>query len=242
VKGEFTVASAQRATRRVNIAPFFNVGRPGSYRVVAIVKFPELGSEQGSPPAQFSVVTGRKLWEQAFGLGGVGEEGHRRYSLIQSTLKDRLMLYARVEDTDAHLVLRTVAISGMTSFSEPQALLDREGRLHVLNQFGAHASHHVIMGPEGALIARDIYDFAPRRPALKVDGSGVVFVQGAVKRAAPTVAAIAESHPPDPQLPVPLEAETATNAAPAKKGGTDTQPGKSRKRQKSKGDGRSVQP
>lgn len=234
VEGEFEVASSQMATRRVNIAPFFSIGRPGAYRVTAIVKLDALGVEQMSDGVSFSVVSGRKLWEQEFGLGRPGAEETRRYSLIQSTHKERLMLYARVEDVEDHRVLRTVAVSGMTSFNEPQALVDREGFLHVLCQFGARSANHSIVDPHGAYVSRDIYDFSPSRPMLKADPNGKVLVMGGMLRQRSAPVMTAQPPPAEPPAIVtnaPPSAVVVTNATAAPKSGEEK---KSSRRRKSK--------
>ena len=68
VKGEFTLQSSERATRRVDLAPYFNLGRPGRYTIRATVVIKEWNQTITSAPKSFDVVEGAKLWEQEVGL------------------------------------------------------------------------------------------------------------------------------------------------------------------------------
>src|SRR2546425_2018439 len=68
VTGEFTLESAQTATRQVDLMPCFEVSQAGRYTVTATVKVKQWNEEISSKPRGFEIVRGTKLWEQAFGV------------------------------------------------------------------------------------------------------------------------------------------------------------------------------
>src|SRR5882762_4457683 len=49
VTGEFDVGSSQVATKRVDLAPYFGLSRPGRYRIVATVRINDWKAERPSP-------------------------------------------------------------------------------------------------------------------------------------------------------------------------------------------------
>src|SRR5579859_6586521 len=87
VVGEFTLESSQVAIKHVDLAPYFVLNDPARYAIVATLKIKSWGRELESPPRNFDVIEGAKLWEQEVGvprdpsLGGVPEV--RKYILQQ---------------------------------------------------------------------------------------------------------------------------------------------------------------
>src|SRR5438445_4722053 len=67
---EFDLQSSERATRRCDLSPYFNLGQPGHYSVIATVKIKDWNIELTSEPKTFDVVQGTKIWEQEFGVPG----------------------------------------------------------------------------------------------------------------------------------------------------------------------------
>src|SRR5271156_465552 len=68
VTGEFVLESSQRATRHVDLAPYFSLGEPGHYKVTATLRVKDWDFQGSSDPAGFDVIAGTKLWEQEFGV------------------------------------------------------------------------------------------------------------------------------------------------------------------------------
>ena len=68
VQGEFDLGSSQVATKRVDLAPFFELTRQGGYRLTATVRIKDWDVAIPSPPRAFEVIDGAKLWSQTFGL------------------------------------------------------------------------------------------------------------------------------------------------------------------------------
>src|SRR3954471_1439514 len=58
VRGEFAVETASRATRKVNLEPYFNLNQTGRYAVTANVRIKEWDQAKRSEPKQFYVIEG----------------------------------------------------------------------------------------------------------------------------------------------------------------------------------------
>ena len=187
VKGDFVLDSSKVATKRVDLSPHFELGRPGRYLVTATVRIKEWDREFSGKPAAFDIITGTKLWEQEFGVplraGQSGDPEVRKYALQQANyLKRELRLYARVTDASEAKVFRVFSIGPLVSFSRPEPQVDKSSNLHVLCQSGARAFTYSVINPDGELVARQTYDYINSRPRLKVDDAGKIVVVGGLRR------------------------------------------------------------
>ncbi len=188
VRGEFTVESSKRATKRVDLAPYFALSEPGRYEITAIVQVKEWGKESTSLPKSFNIIEGARLWEQEFGLpksaaNPSGSPEVRKYILQQANyLKGQLRLYLRITDASGARVIRTVPVGLALSFSNPDPRLDKDSNLHLLYQSWARSFTHVVYTPDGELILRRTYDFNQSRPRFQLDREGALSVVGGTRR------------------------------------------------------------
>jgi len=212
VIGEFDLGSSQMATKRVDLAPCFNLSRFGSYRVMATLHIKDWGTEIPSAPQTFDVIDGAKLWSQTFGLPApagttnVAPEA-RRYTLEQANyLRSQLRMYVQVSDPDERHIYKVRAIGPMVSFSQPEAQLDPLNQLHVLYQSGARVFTYSVINPDGDIVQQEDYDYYGSRPRLQTDNNGNVTVYGGVRRIKPAldVPAVQPPRPiPAPAAPKP---------------------------------------
>ncbi|MGD0745685.1 MAG: hypothetical protein ABSA45_11075 [Verrucomicrobiota bacterium] len=211
VTGAFDLDSSQMATKRVDLAPYFVLSRPGRYKVIATVRIKEWNAEVPSPVKEFDIIDGAKLWSQDFGLpmpAGVTNRAPevRRYSLIEANyLKSQLRLYAQVSNESETRVFKVTAVGPLVSFSQPEAKLDRLSNLHVLFQSGAQVFTYSVVNPNGSIIRREMYDYFNSRPRLSVNDDGDVVVVGGVRRLKPVEL---------PQVKPPNELPPQTGAKP----------------------------
>lgn len=187
VVGEFEVPPSSTATRRVDLAPYFDLGQPGRYSVTAVVRVPEWNLEVPTAPAPFDIVSGSTLWEQKFGLPLSSENAQappevRTYSLIQMNRMKRMTLYARVADASGTTIFRVLALGPLISFSRPEAQIDRESNLHVLFQTGARRFRYCVLNPQGFWVRRETHDYTRSRPTLAAAEDGAIRVTGGVRR------------------------------------------------------------
>ena len=188
VLGEFDLNSSQMATKRVDLAPYFGITKPGRYRVVATVRVKDWRAETMSPPKNFDVITGAKIWAQDFGVPAPagttnGQPEVRKYTLQKANyLRTQLRLYVEVSDPSESQVFKVVNIGKTVSFSSPETQLDRFSNLHVLWQSGASHFTYAVVNPDGALARQEVYDYASVRPRLDLADDGTVTVYGGVRR------------------------------------------------------------
>ncbi|MDB6016456.1 MAG: hypothetical protein JWR19_945 [Pedosphaera sp.] len=183
---EFDLDSSKTATKRVDIAPYFNISKYGRYTVTAVVNIKDWSAQVTSDPKNFDVVRGTKLWEQEFGLPRASAADHeqpevRKYILQQATYSKHMKLYLRLTDGPESQVFRIVPIGPMVSFSRPESQLDRLSNLHVIYQFGSRIFLYTKITPYGEVALRQTYDYGTSRPRLTVDNSGAVIVTGGMR-------------------------------------------------------------
>ena len=187
VVGAFDLESSQMGTKKIDIAPYFTLVRPGRYNITATLRIKEWNFKLDSPKKMLDVITGAKLWSQDFGIptsGGMPEM--RRYTLEQASyLHTQMRLYMQLSDSAEMRIIKTAALGGTVSFSQPQAQVDRQSQLHVLWQSGAQSFDYCVINPDGKTVDHQIYDDFNTRPKLVVNDSGDVQVIGGIRRPKP---------------------------------------------------------
>lgn len=186
VKGEFTLESSERGTVRMNLEPYFDLNRSGSYSIIATVDIPEWTNQFSSEPKSIDIVDGAKLWEQEFGMPKAAGSTNsapemRKYALQQANyLQNQLRLYVQITDNSGR-INKVIPIGPMLSFGRPDPQVDRMSNLHLLYQSGPHSSIYTVVNPNGEIIVRRSYDFTTR-PRLKMDDEGNFVVVGGIRR------------------------------------------------------------
>jgi len=188
VTGEFRLESAQVATKRVDLAPYFALTRPGRYSAIATVRILEWNGQATSPPKSFDIINGAKLWSQEFGVpptaGTTNQPPEiRRYTLQQANyLRTQLRLYLRLTDESESRVLKVVPIGPLVGFSQPQPRVDQHSHLHLLYQTGARTFSYTVINSDGEIIVRQTHEFIGSRPHLQTGEDGKIGVVGGVRR------------------------------------------------------------
>jgi len=188
VQGEFTLDSSKRATKRVNLAPYFGLSTPGRYTITATLRVADWNQQIVSPAKGFDIIAGSKLWEQVVGLPKIAAVSNqppelRRYILHQANYLKQLMLYVQVTDADGK-VYRVFPLGPMLSFGQPEPQVDKTSNLHVLYQDGPRTFSYSVVDPDGMLIVRRTYDYTSR-PRLKATEDGGFEVVGGTRRLTP---------------------------------------------------------
>ena len=190
VLGEFNLNSSEMATKWVDLAPYFDLTRPGRYHVVATVRVKDWRAETASPAKNFDVITGARVWAQEFGVPALTGATNsapevRKYTLQKANyLRQQLRLYVEVSDVAESRVFNVVSVGKMVSFSSPEPLLDRYSNLHVIWQSGAAHYTYAMVNPDGQLLRQEVYDYVSGlpRPRLNLADDGTVSVYGGVRR------------------------------------------------------------
>ncbi|MDB6122778.1 MAG: hypothetical protein JWQ71_1771 [Pedosphaera sp.] len=184
---EFDLESSTVATRYCDLAPYFNLGKPGRYSIIATVKIPDWPTQPTSRPKEFDIISGVKLWEQEFGLPPLSATNHgqpevRKYILQQAAYLKSMRLYLRLTDASESQVFKTFPVGPMTSFSRPEPQLDKVSNLHLIYQTAARTYNYSVINPNGELLLRQTYDYTDTRPRLKVEDEGKITVVGGLRR------------------------------------------------------------
>lgn len=185
----FDLESSQMATKHVNLQPYFQMARPGRYKVSAAMRIPEWSLTVNSTPIHFDVINGGEIWSQDFGVTVATNQPpeSRKFSLIKANyLREQLRLYVQVGSGDGGQVFKVSALGPLVSFSMPEEQVDPANHLHVLWQTGAQSFSHAVVGTDGQILGNDIYDNFNSRPHLTITTTtGEVVVHGGVRRPRP---------------------------------------------------------
>ena len=173
-------------TKKVNLTPYYDLGRIGRYFVTATVNLPQWGTIQSKPIA-FDIIRGSSLWERDFGVPRNTEAVAsapevRKYALVQTLHAKVIKLYFRLTDTTEDKIYRIYSLGQMVSFSSLEPQIDKFSNLHVLFQTGGRAFTHCLINPDGVLLGRETYEPGDTRPALRAEKDGRIRVAGGVRR------------------------------------------------------------
>jgi hypothetical protein len=205
VEGEFDLLNSSVATKRLDVAPYFMIEKPGDYLLTAAIQLPGWNREVVTKAKSFAVIGGTTLWEQDVGIpdpsGSNAPPQVRRYALQRAIHLKQLKLYVRVTDTVRERIYAVFPLGPLLTFSDPEKQIDRQSNLHVLYQTGARSFNYSVINPAGKLVVRQTYEYTGSRPTLRVDYAGAIGVVGGVRQLARD------------DLPAPEPAGSSTNAA-----------------------------
>jgi hypothetical protein len=224
VEGAFTLPSASRAKKMVNLAAAYDLTEFGRYHVTAMVRIPQWNGEAfASGSKYFGISGGAPIWESTFGVPSeaTGERPEiRKYQLVQANNLKELSLYARIMDAAEIETLSIFPLGRIVGVSLPEAQVDRWNNLHVFYQDGARSFRYNMINPDGILLARQTWEMHDSRPALKPDDDGRISVAGGFRRVSPSdlppAELVIERSTPPAELPV-AAPKTVDAAKPKKK-------------------------
>jgi hypothetical protein len=186
VEGEFAVESSQVATRKVNLAPYFDMKKPGRYYITASVFLSEWDKQISTARKGVNVMTGTTMWKRKVGIPDTGGEGTppemRTYALQQAIHLRRVKLYVRISDPRREEIIRTFSLGPMVSFNQPEAQVDRKSNLHVLYQYHQRSYKYFVIDPEGEVEVRQTHLYTNSRPTLKINQKDEIVIVGGARR------------------------------------------------------------
>ncbi len=168
------LASGERVTRRLDLAPLFPIREFGQHRLRATIFVRELGRFFSSNVQAFDLTDGRTIMRQTVGVPGTGEM--RDVQLMSFQLPNRLSLYVRIRDRASGIVYGTQNIGRyLAVVSEPQTMLDAQNRLHILHQAAPRAFLYTQIGLDGQRITQEVFTVGNSggRPTLARTGAKV---------------------------------------------------------------------
>ena len=185
VNGEYTnppveLGPQQKISRTVNLTPLFPVSEFGGYRLKANVYSQANNRFFASPSLNFEVTDGQVLWQKAVGVpdGSPGAGSTRTITLLSHRLSQSTQLYIRIEDKQAGIVYCTHQLGRFLTFGNPNVLLDRQNRVHILQNAAPKAFFYSKIGLNGEVMDRKSYNEFSSRPELRRGSDGSVVVVG----------------------------------------------------------------
>ena len=210
VEGRFTVESSIRATKRIDLAPYYALEKAGNYKLIAKVYVKQWKRSLPVKPVKFTVSNGSILWHRTFGLPvkegePAGQPKQRRYVLQQAKNLRMMTLYARVDDGPGARVHRVFPVCPMVAFNDPTAQVDPTGNLHILCQSGARTYNYTVLDPDGKIRIRHHYQIVGSRPRLNFK-DGKIHVAGGLKLLRPDDIPTKKKANDQPELILPKKA------------------------------------
>lgn len=186
----FSLKSSQTEIRKYNVTPSFSFRQQGSYTLSATVKIAQWNQSVPGKPVGFSIMSGiaiPSLPPLEFGVplragSSAGAPEVRKYVLQKAVYMTDPKLYFRLTDASGGKTFRVYPVGPIVSFSQPEAQIDGESKLHLLYQFYAKSFCYCVIDPDGTLVIRQIYDYSKTRPTLRTDSEGLVYVGGGVRK------------------------------------------------------------
>lgn len=154
------MVAGETVKRQIDISPLFPIREKGPHRVRANLYFAEMDKYIGSVPVQFDLTDGKVIWRQEVGVPGSQEM--RQLSLLTHRLPDRMLLYARVRDEANNVVYSTQQLGRLlVSGREPEAVIDRQNQLHVLQNAAPKTYLYTVIGLDGQRLQQKVYTENP---------------------------------------------------------------------------------
>lgn len=170
-------------SREINLTPLYPVSDLGLYHARGNIYLAELDKFFYAEPKVFEVTDARPIWQRTVGVPGENlGSATRTFSLMTNRFPDHTSLYVRVEDRDTHRVYATYSLGKIISFDEPQAEVDRQSQLHVLQCAAPSVWTYSVVGTGGELLRRSSYTQGRAIPHLLRSGKGTVAVAGGTER------------------------------------------------------------
>lgn len=177
------IKAGEKISRTINLTPLFPINEFGAYRVRGIVYAASLRRFFKSPSLTIEITDGRIMWQKTVGVPASepGAGTSRTYTLLSHRLAQSTQLYVRVEDTANGVVYCTHQLGRFLTFGMPEILLDRENRLHVLQNSAPKTFLYTRIGLNGQVLERKSYNEFSTRPLLRRDTAGEVRIVGGVE-------------------------------------------------------------
>jgi len=170
----------QKISRTVNLTPIFPISEFGSYRVRATVFARQTNRFFTSPALNFEITEGRLMWQKTVGVpdGSPGAGTSRTVTLLAHRLPQSSYLYVRIEDSHSGTVFCTHQLGRFLTFGSPNVLLDRQNKVHILQNVAPKTYTYSKIGLNGEVLERKSFNEFSTRPALRRGSDGSVLIVG----------------------------------------------------------------
>lgn len=175
-----TIPAGETVKRSLNLASLYGVQEFGTYHFKASVYSADTQQYYSSQSGEFEITDGKLMWQQTVGVpaGMPGAGSNRTISLLTHRTEKENMLYIRVEDKEGGVVYTTNPLGRVLLSFDPQIVLDKWNRVHVLQLVGAKTYVYSKIGLNGEWGGQTVYNTVTTRPVLRKKADGSVAVVG----------------------------------------------------------------
>ena len=175
-----TIPAGQTVKRSIVLNTIYPVRELGLYRVRATIYFAAMEKYYQSQLINLEISEGRTVWQQVVGVpdGVEGAGSTRKLSLLCFRQSESTMIYARIEDVDSGTVFTTMALGRVIAGLDPEAQVDLQNNLHVLQVCKAKTLLYSCIGLNGELLFQNTYYAVKTRPTLQRNAAGAITVVG----------------------------------------------------------------
>ena len=175
-----TIPAGETIKRSIILNAIYPVHELGLYHVRAIIFFSATEKYYQSQLVNLELSEGKTIWQQTVGVpdGVEGAGSTRKLSLLSFRQYEYTVIYARVEDVDSGTVYATTALGRVIAGLEPDAQVDLQNNLHVLQVLGPKTYLYSRLGLNGELLSQENYYSVKERPILRRNASGAISVFG----------------------------------------------------------------
>jgi len=175
-----TIPAGETVKRSIVLNTIYPVRELGMYRVRALIYFSATDKYYQSRMIPLELSEGKTIWQHLAGVpeGAAGAGGTRKLSLLSFRQSDYSVLYARVEDVDSGMVYATMPLGHILGGLEPNAQVDTQSNLHILQAVGPKTYLYSCVSSNGELLSQDTYYSTTTRPTLHKNAAGMVALVG----------------------------------------------------------------
>lgn len=176
----FVLPMGETVKRRIALNNLFPICEAGMFRIRAQIYLSTLEKYYQSQLVNIELSEGKTVWQQTVGVpeGMEGAGGTRRLSLLTFRDSEYTSLYARVENIDTGAISSTMPLGRVIAGMDPDAQVDLQNNLHILQVAGPKMYHYTCVGLNGEVLQQNNYTSAKVRPVLRRNAAGVVVVKG----------------------------------------------------------------
>lgn len=179
--GAMKIGPGQTLGREVDLAQYFQLGKPGNFTVSAVIQSPQQNVE-GSTTNRvfFNQSPGRLYWSQKVGLPGSSGKT-REFRVLNFSGDSKSQIYAQIEDSHSGQLVRTFLLGDVLMLRKPLTTIDRSQRMHVMFLSTPTMWVHNVIDTDGRLVSRQIHQRGPQGdPQLLTFGDGTVRVSNSI--------------------------------------------------------------
>lgn len=142
---DLTISPGSTRSYQVDIKPFYNFNRAGTYKAIATVRMPDMRTTYSSNRATFTLASGGSI--KTFKTQARGQRLEMSVKILNVGGKDSL--FGQVINADSKVPLGACYLAQFLNFMEPRIVLDTAQNLHVLCQSTPEYFTYSIMNTKG---------------------------------------------------------------------------------------------